>query len=186
MSKFSYFKTAASKSDRIITTDELFNLIRNKSLQKSTQKIRNETDKEKRTKLKLSLLPAVTVSGTFRNGTHQAKDLDTYSGLMQIDFDNVSDVEAVKTTLSKDKYTLACFTSPSGNGIKCIVKITPDAKLHNEHFTALEKYYSENFDLQIDTKVKSISSLMFLCHDAELFVNENSEIFTTPKTKDKP
>ena len=179
MNKVSYFNNVTEKSVKQISLTELYSIISNGKLQSITDKIRFETDKKKRTDLKVKKLPAVTLSGRFANGTHKIEDFKTHSGLMQIDIDGIQEPETIKQQLSKDKLTNCCFISPSGNGVKAIVKVKPDQQTHLQSFIELKEYYSEKYSLQIDEKCKDISRLMFLCSDPELYINESSETFKT-------
>ena len=83
--------------------------------------IRVSTDKKKRNDLKQKL-PYVTFGGTF--STRSNKTLSKHSGLACLDFDDVDDnMYDVLESINSDKYTLSSFLSPSGNGIKVLVKI---------------------------------------------------------------
>lgn len=138
--------------------------------------IRTCKDKEERNALKRKL-PAINFQGTFKE--RNAKGLIEFSGLMPIDFDNFPNNEELTTTremLISDKYTYALFTSPSGNGLKVIVKIPTDsAKNYKAHFDSIKEYYNSPY---FDISCSDISRLCFESYDAELFVNELSEIYT--------
>ena len=181
MNKISYFKRVTEKSIKEVNITDVYNLISSGKLQAITKQIRTETDKKKRNNLKIYNLPAVTISGNFANGTHKISDFIKHSGLLQIDIDNIDNPETAKEQLVKDKYSNCCFISPSGNGVKVIVKIQADKKTHLQSFLGLQKYYIEKYNLQIDEKCKDISRLMFLCSDTNIYVNENSDTFTISK-----
>ncbi len=162
-----------------------YELIGSDKLKIVTQLIRKEKDKKERDKLKVKYLPAITVSGTFNN-SHLISDIKEYSGLMQIDVDKIQDVLKIKEIFINDKYTNSCFISPSGIGVKAIVKILQDKEKHLGFFLALQQYYKTKYDIEIDKKCKDISRLMFLCSDPDIFVNDKSETFTQiikPETK---
>ncbi len=178
----SYYNKVTEKSDKEISIVDVYKLISNGKLQNITKKIRAETDKKKRSKLKVSSLPAITVSGIFENGTHKISDFKEHSGLMQIDIDDIENFRAIKNQLEKDKYTNCCFISPSGNGVKLIVKIQAEKDKHLQNFYGLQKYYAKKYSLQIDEKCKDVSRLMFLCSDPEIFINSNSAVFEATGT----
>lgn len=138
--------------------------------------IRACKDKEERNALKRKL-PAINFQGTFKE--RNAKGLIEFSGLMPIDFDNFPNMEELTTTremLIADKYTYSLFTSPSGNGLKVIVRIPTDgAKNYKAHFDSIKEYYNSPY---FDISCSDISRLCFESHDADLFVNETSEIYT--------
>ena len=70
---------------------------------------------------KLELFPAITFGGTF-GGTGKSEDLLEMSGLIVLDFDHVERLEEVREELENDIQTYLLFISPSGDGLKVIVK----------------------------------------------------------------
>ena len=154
----------------------VFDRIKKGTSAELTAKIRAATNKEERNALKREL-PAINFQGTFKE--RNAKGLIEFSGLMPLDFDNFPNAQELNDTREKlqaDKYTFALFTSPSGNGLKVIVKIPTDgAKNYKAHFDSLKEYYNNPY---FDISCSDISRLCFESHDADLFVNDNSEIYT--------
>ena len=82
--------------------------------------IRIESDKSKRNELK-SQLPYVTFCGTFTSRSNA--NLRNHSGLACLDFDDVQNLEELRRELNKDLYTFSSFVSPSGDGLKVLVKV---------------------------------------------------------------
>jgi hypothetical protein len=134
--------------------------------------IRNEKNKEKRDALKIKL-PAILFSGTFSN--RNAKGLKDHSGYICLDFDKYETdkkMTADRKKFEKDEYTFSVFTSPSGNGLKVIVKIPPVVENHKDYFIALEKYYnSENFDIAC----KDVSRVCYESYDEKIYINTKSK-----------
>jgi hypothetical protein len=134
--------------------------------------IRNEKNKEKRDALKIKL-PAILFSGTFSN--RNAKGLKDHSGYICLDFDKYESdkkMTADRKKFEKDEYTFSVFTSPSGNGLKLIVKIPPVVDNHKDYFIALEKYYnSENFDIAC----KDVSRVCYESYDEKIYINTQSK-----------
>jgi len=134
--------------------------------------IRNEKNKEKRDALKIKL-PAILFSGTFSN--RNAKGLKDHSGYICLDFDKYESdkkMTADRKKFEKDEYTFSVFTSPSGNGLKLIVKIPPVVENHKDYFIALEKYYnSENFDIAC----KDVSRVCYESYDEKIYINTQSK-----------
>jgi hypothetical protein len=61
-----------------------------------------------------------------------------------LDFDKFPDdneMDTWRSQLTNDPYTFALFTSPSGDGLKIIVKIPPEPENHKSYFSELQKYY---------------------------------------------
>jgi hypothetical protein len=136
--------------------------------------IRSESDKTKRNVLKQSL-PAICFSGTFTKRMDNA--LIKHSGLICLDFDgykSTKDMLQEKERLSKDKYVYSVFISPSGNGLKALVKIPEDPDNHKNYFNSLQSYFnSPNFD----TTSKNISRVCYESYDPLIYVNEISSLW---------
>lgn len=175
-SLISYYGNCTEKKSTQITLTELFNKIqKGEGTKQIIQILRNSTDKNE-IDLNKKKLPAVTISGVF--GESRKKDfIKNHTGLIQIDLDKIKDIDSVINQLEKDKYSLAVFKSPTGTGIKIIVRINSDIKQHEKNFIELEKYYFKNYNLQIDKSCKDVTRLMYLSYDENLFVNENAELF---------
>ena len=136
--------------------------------------IRSESDKTKRNVLKQSL-PAICFSGTFTKRMDNA--LIKHSGLICLDFDgykSTKDMLQEKERLSKDKYVYSVFISPSGNGLKALVKIPEDPDNHKNYFNSLQSYFnSPNFD----TTSKNISRVCYESYDPLIYVNDISSLW---------
>ena len=134
----SYFPNVSGKKTMDIGLKEVFDKIRTSPIKKHIEAIRIEQDDTKREALKRNT-PAITLSGIFKE-RHALNDFINHTGLIQVDFDKVSNPLDVKATLIKDQYTYSCFISPSGTGVNVIVKIAPDKGLHERSFDCLAKY----------------------------------------------
>jgi hypothetical protein len=117
-------------------------------------------------------LPAVCFGGTFSERSNS--NLNEASGLMILDFDKLSDLNAYKERFKQDPYTYAFFESPSGHGLKMLVKI-PIVKSDTEY----KKYYYSFMARykELDTSGKDISRLCFYCYDPDLYINDKSQIW---------
>lgn len=122
-------------------------------------------------------LPAVTWAGTFSKRKKDA--IKEYTGLMTIDIDKlpIEEIETLKKKLRDDPYTAILFTSPSGNGLKVIVKVAGGPDNHTNNFIALENYFREKYGIQIDQSGKDISRLCFLSSDKNVYCNWQSQEF---------
>ena len=138
------------------------------------QKIRLEKRKPERNELKKQL-PAICFSGTF-NKRSDASILN-HSGLICLDFDGYEKQKELlqdKETISKNKYTFSVFISPSGNGLKVLVKIPADTENHTNYFNSLEKHFNSPY---FDKTSKNISRVCYESYDPLIYVNENSSIW---------
>jgi hypothetical protein len=176
----SFYKKLTDKGSTEISFERVFELIQSGEGFKTTiEKIRKEPDKVKRDAIKKSL-PAVTISGMFGE-SRKVEKLKYHSGFIQIDFDEVKNIKQSIEQLQKDKFSFSVFISPTGKGIKLIVKIPPDKGTHINSFFQLEKYYLDMFQLKADKQCKDVSRLLFLSWDENLFVNKNSETWELTK-----
>jgi len=136
--------------------------------------IRNEKDKTQRNELKKNL-PAICFSGTFSKRSDDA--IINHSGLICLDFDgydNLDEMMIDKERISKDKYTMSVFVSPSGNGLKVIVKIPSEVDNHKRYFDALgEHFNSDKFDIS----TKNVSRVCYESYDQDIYINMESEVW---------
>jgi hypothetical protein len=138
------------------------------------KKIRLEKRKPERQELK-KLLPAICFSGTFNKRTDVS--LLQHSGLICLDFDGYTKQKELlqdKENLSKNKYVFSVFISPSGNGLKVLVKIPADAENHTSYFNSLEKYFNSPY---FDKTSKNLSRVCYESYDPLIYVNDNSSIW---------
>lgn len=70
-------------------------------------------------KSKKQSLPVVLFSGQFKE--RKDESLVKHSGLVVLDFDHINVPES-KKILASDPYVKACWVSPSGDGLKALVK----------------------------------------------------------------
>jgi hypothetical protein len=138
------------------------------------KKIRLEKRKPERQELKKAL-PAICFSGTFNKRTDAS--LLEHSGLICLDFDGYAKQKELlqdKETLSKNKYVFSVFISPSGNGLKVLVKVPADAENHTNYFNSLEKYFNSEY---FDKTSKNLSRVCYESYDPLIFVNDNSSLW---------
>ena len=170
--KISLFKSITEVNPKNISLEDLLRMIRDGELKAEIELLRQTTNPADKDRIKKNL-PGVTVSGLFKDG-RKAGNLETYSGLMQIDFDKLDNPEADFKELIKDPYTLSAFISPSGNGLKLIVRVAGTEKEHKGNFGGLADYYLKRYGLVADPACKDVSRLMFLNCDPEIYFNPDS------------
>lgn len=117
-------------------------------------------------------LPAFMLSGT-TNGGHKAADVVEHSGLLQIDVDKIGadKVADVRDRLGDDRHILAAWVSPSGDGVKAIMRIPADLSGHKAAFAAAADYMRDHYAIEIDKTCSDVSRLCFVSHDPEIVVN---------------
>ena len=137
--------------------------------------IRKEKDKTTRNLLKQQL-PAICFSGTFNKRLDSA--LLEHSGFICLDFDGYAtakDMKDEKDALSKDKFVYSVFVSPSGDGLKALVRIPKDPDNHKNYFNSLEKHFSSKY---FDKTSKNLSRVCYESYDPNIFINEESDLWT--------
>ena len=118
-----------------------------------------------------------TFSGTFTTRTDKA--LIKHSGLLCLDFDHLQDIDTLRTRLLQDEYfeTQLLFVSPSGNGLKWIIQISPtdgsppEGDLGGFLFTAIANYILQTYGITVDKSGRDLSRACFLPHDPQAYIN---------------
>ena len=148
----------------------LLNMIKNGRWSNKIHQLRQCEDKANKTRQKNNL-PSICFSGKFSK--RYDKDIIEHSGLVILDFDHIEDLKEFKETICKDQFTYSAFISPSGDGLKVLIKIPSIIQDHESHYAALIKKYPS-----LDSTSKNISRVCYVSYDPELYINENSEVFT--------
>lgn len=175
MSKITIFKDIKETEQPFHKSVELIlQRIKEGASKDLVKKIREEKDKQRRNMLKQSL-PAICFSGKFTKRLDSA--IVEHSGLICLDFDgynNQKDMLQEKERLSKDKYVYSVFISPSGNGLKALVKIPADVDQHKNYFNSLEKHFDSDY---FDKTTKNVSRVCYESYDPLIYVNELSSLW---------
>lgn len=130
-------------------------------------KIRTTKDKEERERLKRSL-PITLFSGKFKS--RKTEGLEEYNKLVCLDLDNLKNVDVRRFELEQLPFVYAVWLSPSGNGLKVLIKVLTDN--HLGHFLALSKEIKG-----VDPSGKDICRATFLSKDEKIYVNPKSAIY---------
>jgi hypothetical protein len=152
--------------------------IRNGSSKELISRIRKEKDKTEQNNLKKNL-PSVCFSGVFTKRRDDA--IIEHSGLICLDFDDYSSLAEMKkerTKLKKDKHSFCVFVSPSGKGLKVLVRIPPEVDNHKSYFSSLQKHFNSK---HFDATSKNISRVCYESYDPEIYVNDKAEVWTEVK-----
>jgi hypothetical protein len=158
-----------------ITTEQVVSRIKSGKSKLLIDKLRACNDAKERTKLKVKL-PSICFSGKFSK--REEKGLILHSGLIAIDFDHLGDrLSELRSRLITDRYTYMLFVSPSGDGLKLIVKIPDNKDTHPLSAAALTDYYKEE---KLD-EFKDLSRVCFESYDPDIYFNPESEIFRVLK-----
>jgi hypothetical protein len=132
-------------------------------------------------------LPAFTPSAKFVRG-RKLDFLAEYSNCIILDIDKLgnSELQNAIIQVAECEFTYASFISPSGNGLKILVKINTDKTKHKEAFLSVLAYYESILKLEIDKCGKDITRLCFYSWDENLYLNENASTFVSSRAVEKP
>ena len=142
--------------------------------QEVVRAIRSEKDKEKRNQLKQSL-PAICFSGKFTKRNDAS--ITQHSGLICLDFDGYESDKLLleeKEKLTKDRYVYSVFISPSGLGLKVLIKIPSEVDTHKQFFNSLQHHFDSPY---FDETCKNVSRVCYESYDPLIFINEQSSVF---------
>lgn len=124
-------------------------------------------------------LSCLLFSGQF---TYRNRDsLVAHSGLICLDFDKFPDLDtlqAYRDSLQDDQYTCALFLSPSGTGLKVIVRIPPEPEHHKARFDSLADYYGSPY---FDRVCSDVCRICFESYDQDVYFNPLCAVYTGKK-----
>lgn len=146
------------------------------------QEVRDAKTKEEADSIKKNL-PCILFGGEFKE--RNKKGLVNHSGLMVIDFDKYESNDKMYDhlhELKKNPFIITLFISPSGKGIKGVVRIP-----HSDQFTH-EKYFKEfanefNYDY-FDKSNCNVDRVCFESYDPDIYINYDAKIYS-PKLVDE-
>ena len=162
------FKNVFDKTNpHHITLQQALDRIQNGKSSTLVSKVR-DGDKSKKQEL-----PVVCFSGEFTERKDEA--LFEHSGFVILDFDHV-DVDATKRSLATDDFIHSCWTSPSGQGVKALVRIT-NPERHRDHFRALVKYFERTHGLEVDESGINESRACFESYDPDIIIKDEYKKF---------
>lgn len=122
-------------------------------------------------------LPCILFAGEFSERSKNG--LVNHSGLMVVDFDKYPNNDVMFDhlhELKKNKHFLSLFISPSGNGIKGVVKIPICDKLsHEKHFKAFYKEFQYEY---FDISNCNVDRVCYESYDPNIYINYQAETFT--------
>ena len=136
----------------------------------SLRKLSPEEYKEKK-----KMLPAVTWSGVFKDGTRLIDSIEQYSSLTVLDIDKIDNdkILLLKRQLSQDPHVMYVFVSPGGNGIKVVFKTdVTDPANHRASFLHLQEYFENTYFAKVDPSGKDVCRLCYVSADSEMIIKD--------------
>ncbi|MBF0500022.1 MAG: DUF3631 domain-containing protein [Candidatus Riflebacteria bacterium] len=170
-----------TEPQRNISIAEAVNLIRSGAVQAQVTRLRklltdgnsSAYSDEKRN------LPGITWIGTFsqRNGD----SCTCYSGNVILDIDHIgADLQRIRALFEADEHVVVVFLSPSGDGLKVVVRIdlsslpeTPDKNAFPAAWYAAADHFERLTGVKADKSGKDISRLCYMSYDPDCFFREN-------------
>lgn len=175
--KISLFKELFNSKDvpYNVTLEKVVERIKNGKSKETVDKVRNALDKKEGNKYK-NTLPCIMFAGVFSQ--RNSNGLVEHVGLMSVDFDGFPDTKTMfeqKEKLKQNKHFVMLFISPSGNGIKGVVRIPNATKeTHPRYFAEFQTKFE--FDYW-DKSCSNVDRVCFESYDPEIYVNWDAEIF---------
>jgi len=152
-----------------VNIDKVFDRIK---IGKSKDKIELIRNGDKETKKKL---PCILFSGTFSE--RNANGLIEHSGLMVLDFDNIPPLQydKVNENLKSNPFCFCTFRSPSGDGLKVVIKIDKcDKARHSKIFEQFSLDYSYDY---LDKSGSDLSRVCFESYDPNIYINKDCDTY---------
>ena len=158
--------------------EDLKRVMESDILHKMTDDVRNAVDDGTKREYKMRL-PNITVNGTFlKRGDAY---LGHYNQITAVDFDHIPDdmMSSLWDFLCQHPFTHFLFESPSGNGLKLIVRHdNTHPEWHTLLYPQLIAAYRDFLKIPyVDDKVKDLSRATYLAYDPEAYYNPNSQVF---------
>lgn len=160
------------------------------TLQKSFERIKQGTSKNIIDKIRAgekqlkTSLPVILFSGEFSQ--RNASGLIKHSGLIVFDFDGYPDDKTLKEQfklITKNKHVVGAFVSPSGKGVKAIVKVPQGLTkvTHTQYFKAFQKEFDFEY---FDKSGSDVGRACYESHDPDIYINYDAETFE-PEVNDE-
>ena len=154
-----------------VALEKVIDRIKNGTSKALIESIRNG-NKENKTKL-----PCILFAGTFTE--RNSNSLKQHSGLMIIDFDKYPNNKIMMQhldLLKQNKHFVLLFISPSGDGIKGVVKVPNDLtkQTHPKIFKEFQNIFQYDY---FDMQNSNVDRVCFESFDPNIYINLEAEIF---------
>ena len=172
---FSFFKAPIRNTIpyKQINLRDTWNYITGHYAKDRTLDLRGIRDPQRARAFKASRFDYCTFSGTF--SARKEDKLIQHSGLLCLDFDHVPKLEEFFQALKSDPqlHTQLLFRSPSGDGLKWVIKIDLEQCRHAEWFRAVANYVFKTYHIPVDPSGKDICRACFLPWDPRAYISED-------------
>lgn len=164
-----FFKGLRSTTpEKITDLSEIINGIQTGTWKDSVLKCRTDISKKDR-------LPCFTPTGEFNH--RSIKGLEKYNGIICLDIDHVANPEDLKERCKNLHWVMAAFITPSGKGLKVIVKTHANVENYKQAEEAVAEAFLEATGCARDNRCKDIARIQFVSYDPEAYYNPYSITF---------
>jgi len=182
--KTSFFSTVLAKTaQQECTLFDVMQTVASNSLKEQVEAIRaavekGRDDEASRLKHKLPAVTTSVITYTRDASTPVEQRFGPHNGFLQIDIDAKDNPQLkeifddVRERFKTDKHIAAGFRSPSGNGLKLLLRIADSKTLHKRSWIAAERYFLQTYGLKIDRATSDVARLCFLSYDPEAWISE--------------
>lgn len=174
-----YFKGKRYPGKELVSIYSVLNAFKSNKFKQQIEEGRTfymEGDHENYQVLKGSLA-AITFSGSFFP-VRSSSNIQNYSGYIILDIDHCGEsLEVYKSLLKNDRYVHAIWISPSGDGLKFLIRTEMSVSNHKNTYRSVVKYFNELYNLDIDTSGSDLARLCYVSYDPDLFINQEAELY---------
>jgi hypothetical protein len=154
-----------------VPIDKIIKRIKQGTSKELIETIRNGSKENK------NKLPCILFSGIFTE--RNSNSLKEHSGLMVMDFDKYPNSETMVEhldLLKQNPHFVLLFISPSGNGIKGVIKVSNELtkETHPKVFKEFQKQFEYDY---FDIVNSNIDRVCFESYDPNIYVNLDAELF---------
>ncbi len=161
-----------TKPQEVTSLEEVLDLIRSDKWKDRITKCRTDSKHK-------DWLPCFTPTGVFSH--RSMAGLQEYNGSICLDVDHVEDPEALKARSSELDYVHAAFVTPSGKGLKVIVRTDATKENYKETEEMVAQKFLDDTGFPRDNRCKDIARIQFVSHDSSLHYNPHSQILKSPQ-----
>ena len=159
-----------TKAPKYFNIDDVLLQIKNCNIQKQIDEIRAEKDEAIKKELK-KMLPCILFSGKFTERKDKAQT--EHSGFVVLDWDKLENLAEKKKEVSEYPFIYSVFISPSGDGLKGVVRIPKEINNHRGYYRGLMKLF-----IDLDPTSINESRICYASCDKDIYINKNASVFT--------
>lgn len=178
MNKYFVSEFAVINNPKPVRTRELTSIlfdIKNGRYQQKVNACRSAIDKDGLECAKRKL-PLFTPTGIFSYRSMSGMQL--YNGFICLDIDHVDKPDELKEKCKNIPYIYSAFITPSGNGLKVLIKTDATPETYKETELRVSSDFANLTGAVRDNHCKDIARIQYVSYDSELYLNEKSEIFS--------